>query len=114
MLVNSFTVKLNFSWLKHFSEASEAYSRREGKPSRIPAAPMVLPQLEPDSDAETPRESSIDSTATVNLKQEENQPSAEPETVPTEENHRVNVEDPGAGGDQTPGECFITFLHKNT
>lgn len=75
---------------------------------------MVLPQLEPDSDAETPRESSIDSTATVNLKQEENQPSAEPETVPTEENHPVNVEDPGAGGDQTPGECFITVLHKNT
>lgn len=67
---------------------------------------MVLPQLEPDSDAETARESSIDSTTTtVTLKPEETQPPAEPEAAPTEENHRVD--DPGAGGDQTPGKCFF-------
>ncbi|KAL1517182.1 hypothetical protein ABEB36_000980 [Hypothenemus hampei] len=71
------------TWRKHFSDAAEAYNRREGKPMRLTAT--LIPQsIEPvsDTDSEPARDSSTEPPEPQE-KQQESPP----------------VEDPQAGGD---------------
>ncbi|XP_066256144.1 rho guanine nucleotide exchange factor 12 isoform X6 [Euwallacea similis] len=86
------------TWLKHFSEASDTYNRREGKPIRPPAAPIVLQPHESDSDNESVQSPvTTEAVAAPEKEEEERAPSEMPEQKKTD------VEDPGAGGDNSPG-----------
>ncbi|XP_066148059.1 rho guanine nucleotide exchange factor 12 isoform X2 [Euwallacea fornicatus] len=96
------------TWLKHFSEASDTYNRREGKPIRPPAAPIVLQPHESDSDNESVQSPVTAEAVTAPRKEEE-----EEERAPSEmtEQKKTEVEDPGAGGDNSPDETNGGGIH---